>query len=51
MMRTKAKSVDFWMNCIIGQTKHLPQCPEDEANIEIALILLKNREQEKRKVA
>ena len=54
-MRTKAKtrSVSYWINCIIGQTKQLPRCPEDEANYEIGLALVKGEgwDPEKKKVA
>ena len=47
----KTKSVAYWQNQIVGQKNRIPQSPEDEANYDIALALVKVRDPENRKVA
>ena len=47
-MKTKARSVDYWRNQIIGQKSDLPLNLEEQSNFELADYLLRrDREKEK----
>jgi hypothetical protein len=52
-MRTKAKtkSVAYWLNSVVGQRKQFPVTPEEEANYDVALLLVNGRNIEKMEAA